>query len=221
MGLLDVLGLQPKAPVAAVAGAPAGEAEDTQVKAGSGGDATVADIAQQGLFAGARVVAVLLINGLKAHPQTAAIQAFITQANTKLATADGHAAKSEWPQAMQALEDVKAIAATAKKAADDRQAFTVKLADVTMGMNAFQNVSSGTFNLLSNAIANANAQATANNAAEIAAAFAPVATASVIENSSLRRLHRQAFENFRLGLKLFAAVCANAPHEPLRASHDD
>ena len=104
-----------------------------------------------------------LINGLKAHAQTAAIQAFITQVNTKLATADAHAAKKEWPQAMQALEDVKAIAATAKKAADDRQAFTVKLADVTMGMNAFQNVGAGTFNLLSNAVANANAQAAANN----------------------------------------------------------
>ena len=90
------------------------------------------------MFSSARVAAVALINGLKAHPQAAAIQTFITQANTKLATADGHAAKSEWPQAMQALEDVKAIAATAKKAADDRQAFTVKLADVTMGMNAFQ-----------------------------------------------------------------------------------
>ena len=80
----------------------------------------------------------------------------------KLATADAHAAKKEWPQAMQALEDVKAIAATAKKAADDRQAFTVKLADVTMGMKRSR-LSSATFNLLSNAIANANAQAMANN----------------------------------------------------------
>ncbi len=64
---------------------------------------------------------------------------------------------------MQALEDVKAIAATAKKAAEDRQAFTVKLADVTMGMNAFQGFDNATFTLLSNAIGNANAQATANN----------------------------------------------------------
>ena len=96
------------------------------------------DMVQQGAFTAGRIVAVALIDALKAHPQAAAIQAFIMQANTKLTTADGQAAKSEWPQAMQALEDVKAIAATAKKAADDRQAFTVKLADVTMGMNAFQ-----------------------------------------------------------------------------------
>ena len=163
MGLLDVLGLQPKAPVAAVAGAPTGEAEDTQVKAGSAGDVSVADIAQQALFSSARVTAVALIDALKAHPQAAAIQTFITQTNTKLATADGHAAKSEWPQAMQALEDVKAIAATAKKAADDRKAFSVKLADVTMGMNAFQGFNAATFNLLSAAIGNANAQAAANN----------------------------------------------------------
>lgn len=172
MGLLDVLGLQPKTPVATVAGAPSGGAPqpsdssegggapDAPVRAG-GGKAAVP--VEQGKFATARVAAVALINGLKAHAQAAAIQAFITQVDTKLATADAHAAKKEWPQAMQALEDVKAIAATAKKAADDRQAFTVKLADVTMGMNAFQNVSAATFNLLSNAIANANAQAAANN----------------------------------------------------------
>ena len=64
---------------------------------------------------------------------------------------------------MQALEDVKAIGATGKKAADDRQGFTVKLADVTMGMNAFQGFDAATFNLLSGAIGNANAQAAANN----------------------------------------------------------
>src|SRR4029453_9300297 len=90
-----------------------------------------ADAVQQATFTAARAAAVGLINILKAHPQSAAIQAFITQMNTKLATADAHAPKSEWAQAMQALEDVKAINTTAKKAADDRQAFTVKLADIT------------------------------------------------------------------------------------------
>ena len=154
MGLLDVLGLQPKTPVTVAAGGAA-------VKSQSGG--TVGDAVQQGVFTGARAVAAALIDGLKAHPQAAAIQAFITQATTKLATADGHAGKAEWPQAMQALQDVKAIAATAKKAADDRQAFTVKLADVTMGMNAFQSFDNTTFTLLSNAIGNANAQAAASN----------------------------------------------------------
>ena len=179
MGLLHALGLQPKAPVAAVAGAPAVESKSggtpkaptgsaegdgaPKPQVGSAAGGTQADMVQQGAFTTARVAAVVLIDGLKAHPQTAAIQAFITQANTKLATADGHAAKSEWPQAMQALEDVKAIAATAKKAADDRQAFTVKLADITMGMNAFQNFDNATFTLLSGAIGNANAQAAANN----------------------------------------------------------
>src|SRR6185295_20406304 len=125
MGLLDALGLKPKTPVAVVPGAP-GDASPT-VQAGSAAGGSVVDAAQQAVFTGARTAAVALINGLKAHAQAAAIQAFITQANTKLATADGHAAKAEWPQAMQALEDVKAIAATAKKAADDRQAFSVKL----------------------------------------------------------------------------------------------
>ncbi|MGZ5891323.1 MAG: hypothetical protein ACXWJ7_01810, partial [Caldimonas sp.] len=166
MGLLDALGLQLKAPVAAVAGAPAVGSQSggtPKAQVGSAGGGTVADVVQQGAFTSARVAAVALIDGLKAHPQAAAIQAFITQANTKLATADGHAAKSEWPQAMQALEDVKAIAATAKKAADDRQAFSVKLADITMGMNAYQSFDNATFNLLSGAIGNANAQAAANN----------------------------------------------------------
>ena len=167
MGLLDALGLRLKTPVAAVTGAAvvaaaSGVTPTPQVGSAAGG--TVADAVQQGAFTAARVAALLLIDGLKAHPQTAAIQAFITQANTKLATADGHAAKSAWPQAMQAIEDIKAIAATAKKAADDRQGFTVKLADVTMGMNAFQNFGGNAiFNLLSGAIGNANAQAAANN----------------------------------------------------------
>lgn len=175
MGLLEKLGLQPTKPMAAAVGAAAagaqgaqvkagsaGGAQDTQVKAGSAGGGVV-DAAQKAVFAGARVAAVALIDGLKAHAQAASIQAFITQASTKLATADAHAAKSEWPQAMQALEDVKAIAATAKKAADDRQAFSVKLADITMGMNAYQSFDTALFNALSNAIANANAQAAAKN----------------------------------------------------------
>ncbi|HEX2542019.1 MAG TPA: hypothetical protein VHM00_13160 [Caldimonas sp.] len=166
MGLLDALGLV-KTPVAAAKKAPAavasGPAATPTPQVGSASGGTVGDMVQQGAFTIARVAAVVLIEALKAHPQAAAIQAFITQSNTKLATADGHAGKSEWPQAMQALEDVKAIAATAKKAADDRQAFTVKLADVTMGMNAYQRFDNALFNLLSAAIGNANAQAAANN----------------------------------------------------------
>ena len=181
MGLLDVLGLQSK-PVATVAGGaptvdshaggtPAPPTPPTlptqaegvpkpQVDSAGGGGV---DVMQKGVFNAARVAAVALIDALKAHPQAKAIQAFVTQVNTKLATADGHAAKSEWPQAMQALQDVKAIAATAKKAADDRQAYTVKLADITMGMNAYQSFDNALFTLLSNAIGNANAQAAANN----------------------------------------------------------
>jgi len=165
MGLLDALGLQRKAPVAAAAKAPAlasksGGAPTPQV---SSAGSTAAGMVQQAAFTTVRVGAVLLIDGLKAHPQTAAIQTFIAQMNTKLAIADGHAAKSEWPQAMQALDDVKAIAATAKKAADDRQGFTVKLADITMGMNAFQSFDNATYGVLNGAIGNANAQAAANN----------------------------------------------------------
>ena len=164
MGLLDALGLQLKTPLATVAGAPVvASATGAPPVPGSAAGGAVVDAVQQGVFAGARVAAVALVDGLKAHPQAAAIQAFITQANIKLATADGHAAKAEWPQAMQALEDVKAIAATAKKAADDRQGFTVKLADVTTGMNAFQGFDAGTFTMLSGAIGNANAQSAANN----------------------------------------------------------
>jgi hypothetical protein len=173
MGLLDVLGLQPKTPVATVAGPPGVQSSsggppggsatvNAPPKAGSSGGGVV-DAAQKGVFSVARGAAVAQINALKAHPQAAAIQTFIAQANTKLATADGHATKSEWTKAMQALQDVIAIAATAKKAADDRQAFTVKLADITMGMNAFENFDNTTFTALSNAIGNANAQATANN----------------------------------------------------------
>lgn len=165
MGLLDALGLQRKAPVASAADVPAlasksGGAPTPQASSAGG---TVAGMVQQAAFTTARAGAVLLIDGLKAHPQTAAIQTFIAQMNTKLAIADGHAAKSEWPQAMQALDDVKAIAATAKKAADDRQGFTVKLADITMGMNAFQSFDNITYNLLKGAIGNANSQAAANN----------------------------------------------------------
>ena len=156
MGLLQALGLpEITAPTATSAVAPT---------VGSSAGSTPAGAAQKSAFAAARVAASALIDALKAHPQTASIQVLITQAGAKLAIADAHAAKSEWPQAMQALEDVKAIAATAKKAADDRQGFTIKLADITSGMNAFQNFGgNSTFTLLSNAIANANAQAAANN----------------------------------------------------------
>ena len=174
MGLLDVLGLQPKTPVATVAGAPAVQSSsgdpppggsatvNAPPKAGSSGGGVV-DAAQKGVFSVARGAAVAQINGLKAHPQAAAIPSLVFACAMKVWIADGHAAKSEWPKAMQALQDVMAIAATAKKAADDRQAFTVKLADITMGMNAFENFDAATFTALSNAIGNANAQATANN----------------------------------------------------------
>ena len=151
MGLLQALGLpEITAPTATSAVAPT---------VGSSAGSTPAGAAQKSAFAAARVAASALIDALKAHPQTASIQVLITQAGAKLAIADAHAAKSEWPQAMQALEDVKAIAATAKKAADDRQGFTIKLADITSGMNAFQNFGgNSTFTLLSNASGTATAR---------------------------------------------------------------
>ena len=43
----------------------------------------------------------------------------------------------------------------------------------------------------------------------------------MIENSALRRLHREPFKDFLLGHELLATVRANAPDESLRASHDD
>ena len=155
MGLLQALGLPAiAAPLATAAGGVA--------VASSGGGATTA-APQQKAFDAARATSSALIVALKAHPQAAAIQALIGQASAKLAIADAHAGKSEWAQAMQALADVKAIAATSRKAADDRQGFSVRLADITSGMNAFEKFDTATFTLLSGAIANATAQATAGN----------------------------------------------------------
>ena len=105
MGLLDVLGLKRQAEPAATAG---GGDVGVVDRGGSVEDAegSVVDAAQKVAFTAARVGAAALIDGLKNHPQKAAIQALILQANTKLATADTHAGKEEWPQAMQALQDV-------------------------------------------------------------------------------------------------------------------
>lgn len=162
MGLLDVLGLKPKTPVALSPGGGNVAVTDRGVSVEST-KGTVGDVVQQTVFSSGRVAALALIDALKNHPQKAAIQALILQANTKLAAADAFAAKAEWPQAMQALEDVKALCATGKKAADDRQAFSVKLANAVMGRNAMQGLDPAAFNLLDTGINNANVQATAGN----------------------------------------------------------
>ena len=162
MGLLDVLGLKRQAEPAATAG---GGDVGVVDRGGSVEDAkgSVVDAAQKVAFTAARVGAAALIDGLKNHPQKAAIQALILQANTKLATADTHAGKEEWPQAMQALQDVGALCATALKAANDRQAFTVKLANATTALNAVEGRAAAQFATIQTGIGNANAQAAAGN----------------------------------------------------------
>ena len=160
MGLLQALGLKIEA--SATTAPPAG-GKVAASQGGGGIAAKVVDVAQQTVFTAKRVVAVATIDALKAHPQTAAIKTLIGQASTKLGIADGHAAKSEWDKASKALDDVMAISATAKKAADDRQAYTVKLANAVTASNAYENFDATLKGQVDAAINNARAQAAANN----------------------------------------------------------
>jgi len=164
MGLLQALGLKLEKPVTATAG-DGGKAATGggDVAVADAKDTTVGDVVQQGIFSSNRAVAAATIAALKSHPQTAAITTLIAQASTKLGIADGHAAKSEWPEATQALDDVMAICATAQKAADDRQAYTVKLASVVMASNAYEGFNAGMKGQVDAAANNARAQAAANN----------------------------------------------------------
>jgi hypothetical protein len=163
MGLLETLGLKLEEPVAS--SAPGGAKVVGSSKGGSGvaDPKAAAEAAAKALFDRNRTVAVATIDALKAHPQTGAIVGLIGQASTKLGIADAHAAKSEWTQAMQALEDVKALSATAKKAADDRQAYTVKLANAVMGSNAYEDFDPTLKGQVDAGINNAQSQATAGN----------------------------------------------------------
>ena len=178
MGLLQALGLKIEAPATAPVAPPPGGA--AKVARSEGGGAGIVDLAQQAVFTSKRVVAVMTIDALKAHPQTGAIAALIGQATTKLGIADAHAAKSEWDEASKALDDVMAISATAKKAADDRQGYTVKLANAVMASNAYQSFDATLKGQVDTAIANARAQATANN--YVAANATLDAVAIVIRN---------------------------------------
>ena len=71
----------------------------------------------------ARAASRKLIDDLNANAQRAAIVAQINQATAKLAEADAHAAKLEFPQARTALADADKISAAARKLADDWAAY--------------------------------------------------------------------------------------------------
>ena len=78
-----------------------------------------------------------LLDDLNANPQRGTIIAQITQATAKLAEADAHAAKAEFPQAMQALTATGAICVAARHTADDWGNYAKLRASVAAQISAF------------------------------------------------------------------------------------
>ena len=79
-----------------------------------------------------------LIDDLNANAQRGAIMAQINQATAKLAEADAHAAKLEFPQANAALAAAGVICADARKLADDWGAYAKLRASCAAMVSAFK-----------------------------------------------------------------------------------
>ena len=79
-----------------------------------------------------------LIDDLNANAQRGAIMAQINQATAKLAEADAHAAKLEFPQANAALAATGVICAAARKLADDWGAYAKLRASCAAMVSAFK-----------------------------------------------------------------------------------
>jgi len=78
------------------------------------------------------------IDDLHANAQRAAIMVQIQEATAKLAEADAHAARLEFPQAGAALADVDRISAAARKLADDWAAYARLRASCAAMVSAFK-----------------------------------------------------------------------------------
>jgi hypothetical protein len=137
MGLLNVLQLKPikisrLAPDTERAGGKGGEAAGEK----AGGTPPAAEKAKSDYKKGRSAVQKLL-DDLNANPQRGTIIAQISQATAKLAEADAHAAKAEFPQAMQALTATGALCAAARSIADDWGNYAKLRASVAAQISAF------------------------------------------------------------------------------------
>ena len=148
MGLLDALGLVSSAAPGAAPPAPAPPPPPAP---------------EQAAFTAARALAQGLVDALKAHSEKALIQPHIAQAELKLASADVHAGKSEWPQAMKDVADAKTICVAAKKLADDRALYMAKRNIARAQIMSMEGIiDNAPFGVMITTLNNADAQATAS-----------------------------------------------------------
>jgi len=77
-----------------------------------------------------------LLDGVKVHAQQAHVSAEIGTATGQLASAKGHADKSEWPQALADVEEARKTCVAATGFADRFGAYLAKRADTTALLNA-------------------------------------------------------------------------------------
>ncbi len=118
---------------------------------------------ERATFDTARAGVEALVTVLEAHPQKASIATQIGQAKARLAQADVHAGKAEWPQATQQLVQARDICVAAKKLADDRAAYLKKRAESVNQINAVKGlIDDDDLTGLQNALANADALAKAS-----------------------------------------------------------
>ena len=140
---------------------------------------TPAEVKAKSDFQKARDATRKLIDELNANAQRGVIMAQINQATAKLAEADAHAAKLEFPQANAALAAAGAICADARKLADDWGAYAKLRASCAAMVSAFKGFDT--------------AAVTAALNTTIAQADALVAA----DAAEVRRRHRQAADDRR------------------------
>ena len=99
---------------------------------------TPAEVKAKSDYKKARDAIKKLIDDLNANAQRGAIMAQINQATAKLAEADAHAAKLEFPQANAALAAAGVICADARKLADDWGAYAKLRASCAAMVSAFK-----------------------------------------------------------------------------------
>jgi hypothetical protein len=156
MGLLDALGLElPKNRATGAAG-------PTTVTGGQ----TVPPVTAQSKaftdYAAERLAVKKLVDELKAHPQKSRIATQLAQIGTKLDAAAQDALKGQWPTAMASLADARALCATAKKLADDWQAFLKKKANTLAQTTAVAGLDNALLNTQQTIIAQADAKVAAS-----------------------------------------------------------
>jgi hypothetical protein len=115
MGLLRLLGLHTDTQLQTAGG--------VTVNLGGSGTPTPPVDKNKQAYDTSRAAVKLLVDGIAAHPQKDEIATQITAARAKLKDADDQAAAKAWPAATKLLLETRTLCQTAKKLADDWQAY--------------------------------------------------------------------------------------------------